>query len=35
MNRLNEILRAHKMWPNNKENGVGADLDGADLSCTL
>lgn len=29
---INEILRLHKMWLNNEEWGVRADLIGADLS---
>ena len=28
---LNEILKKHKMWLNNEENGERADLRGADL----
>ena len=31
--KLAEILAAHKLWLNDEEGGVKADLSGADLSC--
>lgn len=35
-NELNEILKKHKMWLNNEEGGVRADLSDTDLSfCDL
>ena len=30
-NKLNEILRKHKMWLNDEEGGVRADLTGVNL----
>lgn len=30
---LNRILKLHKKWLNDEEDGVKADLTGANLSC--